>query len=181
MQDMLSHLFAYVCGQNPAHTWSPGGVWMPCCQRCTGLYVGACVAAALLLAARPTPSYRWRWVHGGFLLLMVPFGFHWLPQGPVLRSVTGVLFGFGLTAYLMITLPVPTQRGEAKGSARTYAAGLLATLTLVPWLGAYGSARAADTLSLLATGGALALCTLALANAALVLCWLIRRTLDRTA
>ena len=181
MQDLLYHLFAHVCGQNPAHTWAPGSVALPCCQRCVGLYVGACAAALLHLMARPSATYRGRWVHGAFLLLMLPFGFHWLPQGPILRTVTGVLFGFGLTAFLRLALPFTSERGNTARANRIYAAGLSATLVLVPWLGAYGNAMTASVLSLLATGGALVLFALVLANAALGLRWLTRRTLNRTA
>ena len=181
MMDLFYHLFAHLCGQNPAHTWSPGGVSLPCCQRCAGLYVGACVAALLHLTARPAATYGWRWLHGGFLLLMLPFGFHWLPQGPILRTVTGVLFGFGLTALLRITLPAPSERGNTARANRIYAAGLGATLVLVPWLGAYGSASTASALSLLAVGGALALAAQVLANAVLAIRWLTRLALNRTA
>ena len=181
MQDLLYHLFAPVCGQNPAHTWAPGSVSLPCCQRCLGLYVGACMAALLHLTARPAATYRWRWLHGGFLLLMLPFGCHWLPHGPLLRTVTGILFGFGLTAFLRLTLPPPSSRGHPARANRIYAAGLGATIMLVPWLGAYGNASTASVLSLLAAGGALALAALVLANAALALRWLTRLLFNRAA
>ena len=100
MNDWLAHAFALVCGQNPEHLWAPGGLSLPCCQRCTGLYAGAAGALLLHWLCKPQPTAGWKWMHGMFLLQMVPFGFHWLPQGPVLRTVTGVLFAFGLVAYL---------------------------------------------------------------------------------
>jgi len=108
MPDLLQHLFGWICGQNPDHTWSPGGELLPFCQRCTGLYVGACAAAVWHLLLRPAPTNHWLWLNGGFLLFMIPFGFHWLPQGPVLRAITGVLFGFGLVAFL--SLPIGRAR-----------------------------------------------------------------------
>lgn len=105
MFDNLIHLFSFLCGQNPEHTWAPGGIPLPCCQRCLGLYAGAAIAAWLHFWLRPELSGRFLKVHGVFLLLMVPFGYHWLPQVPTLRSFTGVLFGFGVVAFLRLNLP----------------------------------------------------------------------------
>ncbi len=185
MLEFLNHLFGCICGQNPDHTWSPGGVLLPFCQRCMGLYVGAFVAAALHLALRPVPTNRWLWLNGGFLLFMVPFGFHWLPQGAVLRTITGVLFGFGLVAFLSLTLRsrrreeadfLSSQKIRLVTSAATISFWftLPATLALVPWLGANGNAFAADSLKLSAALGAFMLSALALANVALAMRGLIR-------
>lgn len=112
MLGILNHLFAAVCGQNPDHTWAPGGVLLPCCQRCLGLYVGGAIAAWLHFGLRPVLSGRFLKIHGAFLLLMAPFGFHWLPQGPVLRTVSGVLFGFGLVAFLLLPMTDRFSRRE---------------------------------------------------------------------
>ena len=105
MGELLRHIFGWVCGQDPAHTWSPGGELLPLCQRCTGVYVGAFVAALLHFASRPTPTPRWLWLNGAFLLLMVPLGFHWVPQSAEVRCASGILFGSGLVAFLWLTLP----------------------------------------------------------------------------
>ena len=184
MADLLQQLFGWICGQNPSHTWAPGGELLPFCQRCTGLYAGAGVAALWHLLLRPAPTNRWLWLNGGFLLFMVPFGFHWLPQGPVLRAITGVLFGFGLVAFLRLTIrsgtgvPPIQLRGDRPDPCPTTRRGywltLPALLALVPWLGAQGNALAANTLTLLAALGALALFSLVLANAVLLTPGLIR-------
>jgi uncharacterized membrane protein len=110
MLEIFAHWFAAVCGQDPGHTWAPGGILLPCCQRCTGLYVGAGVAALLHLLLRPRLSGRFLEIHGAFLLAMVPFGFHWVGQGPVLRTLTGVLFGSGVVTFLW--LPLSQMMGE---------------------------------------------------------------------
>ncbi len=102
MPELFNHFFAYLCGQNLDHTWAPGGSLLPCCERCTGLYVGACVAAILHLWLRPKLTGRCLEIHGLFLLLMVPFGFHWLPQGALIRTTTGALFGFGIVTFLCL-------------------------------------------------------------------------------
>jgi len=100
VNDWLTHAFSLICGQHPEHLWAPGDLPLSCCQRCTGLYAGAALAFALHLLFRPPPTTRSRWMHGMFLLQIAPFGFHWVPQGPVLRTVTGALFAFGVVAFL---------------------------------------------------------------------------------
>jgi uncharacterized membrane protein len=176
MLDFLHQLFSWVCGQNLAHTWSPGGELLPCCQRCTGVYVGAFVAALLHLARPPQPTSFWRWLNGAFLLFMVPSGYHWIPQNPELRAVSGILFGFGLVAFLWLPLPgqftifdfrfstTKHERSVNRKSQIVNAAALLAALIFTPLLGASESSLAATTLSLLTAGGALALALLLATN-----------------
>ena len=187
MFDMLGDLFAVVCGQNPDHTWSPGGVLLPCCQRCTGLYAGACVAALLHLWLKPKFSNRFLLVHGAFLLLMAPFGFHWLPQGPVLRTMTGVLFGFGVVTFLWLQPAArwarwtgwcgtafangglePGLKGRAGGSSTlavlSYGVAVTATLALLPVLAGCGGRGAACALAVLVFGGLAVLAVLVVAN-----------------
>jgi uncharacterized membrane protein len=117
MLEFLDHLFAAVCGQNPEHTWAPGGVPLPFCQRCTGLYVGAAIAWLLHCWLRPRPTTRFLQIHGAFLLYMAPCGFHWLPQGPVLRTLSGVLFGFAVVAFLWLPMGDAMERW-ARGNWR---------------------------------------------------------------
>jgi uncharacterized membrane protein len=186
MQEFLRHICGWVCGQNPAHTWMPGGEWLPLCQRCTGLYVGALVAGLLQVAWRPAPTLGWRWLNGLFLLFMLPSGLYWIPQNPELRCGSGILFGFGLVAFLSLTLPagfaiydirftrrleIPARRVNRK-SQIVNVAGLLATLVLVPVLAENGNTVAAGMLTAACIGGALVLAALLLANAFLLLRWL---------
>ncbi|MGA2862856.1 MAG: DUF2085 domain-containing protein [Verrucomicrobiota bacterium] len=194
MLEFLGHWFGLLCGQDPDHTWAPGGLLLPCCQRCLGLYVGAGIAACLHWRLRPSLSGRFLETHGLFLLLMAPLGFHWLPQGPVPRTVSGVLFGFGVATFLWLpvsawaasTIFAP-RRGTRHRAELTqaqsqcahprafpapscrYAIALAATLVLTPLLAALGGTPAAYALSGLALGGAAALALLTLANTALFL------------
>src|SRR5512133_566570 len=159
--DTLANIFSALCGQEPGHTWAPGGLLLPCCQRCAGLYAGALAAGVLHLFFRPRLSGRFLEVHGLFLLLMVPFGYHWLPQGPALRAITGVLFGFGIVTMLRLPLESPGWVGRGEGIARSpmrwaagwYFAGVAASLMLVPWLGSSGSELAAWLLTGATAGG----------------------------
>src|SRR5512136_137064 len=129
MVGALSHLFSAVCGQDPGHTFAPGGLLLPCCQRCIGLYAGAALSALLHLRLRPKLTGRFLELHGGFLLLMLPFGYHWIPQGPFLRAATGVLFGCALVTFLRLPLsqiiPRSPENGPHRG-ARASHAGYLA-------------------------------------------------------
>ena len=174
MTELLRHAFSWVCGQNPAHTWSPGGVLLPLCQRCTGVYVGACIAALLHLAWCPVPTPRWLWLNGAFLLFIIPSGFYWIPQNAELRCTSGILFGFGLVAFLWLTLQRKNETESTKNSRpqlAAFAASLFAALVLTPMLGEYGNAAAAGILMVACVVGALALAALLLANLFFFLRW----------
>ena len=167
MLESVNHLFAAVCGQSPSHTWAPGGLLLPCCQRCTGLYAGACLATLLQLWLKPRFTNRSLWIHGLCVLQMVPFGYHWLPQGPVLRTLTGVLFAFGIVQFLWL-LPVARGWVPQEPARTSYLPALLASAALIPALGNSPSPLAAPLLTALAVAGLLALALLALANLGLI-------------
>lgn len=176
MLQILNDVFGLICHQNPDHTWSPGGLLLPACQRCTGLYIGAFVAALWHIAFRPAPTNRWLWLHGGFLLAMVPFGFHLVPQGPFVRTDSGVLFGFGLVAFLWLTLEPAGHlpRSALRTAGWCFAASLVATVVLIPWFGASGDVTAAVSLSFLIGAGAFALTALVTWNLLLAAMAIIR-------
>lgn len=100
--EILTDLFSHVCGQPIDRTWLPGGLALPVCQRCTGLYVGAALAAGLLLWLRPRMGPRFLQAHGACLLGMAPFGFHWIAHGPEIRTITGLLFGAAVVVFLAL-------------------------------------------------------------------------------
>jgi uncharacterized membrane protein len=174
VDEWLTALFGLVCGQLPAHTSLPGGIPLPFCQRCTGLYTGAAVAAALHVALRIRASERFLQVHGGFLLLMVPLGFHWLPQNALVRMTSGVVFGAGVVAYLWLTAAprLLALRPLSRVGSWIYATGIAVALAVVPAAAFYGGAAAWDTLVLLALAGAAALALLVSLNLTLAAAWL---------
>jgi uncharacterized membrane protein len=177
----LQTVFSGVCGQNPNHMWMPGGWVLPCCQRCVGLYAGAALAVALQIWVRPRPTGRFLKCHGLFLVQMVPFGFHWVSQGAVLRTVTGYLFGFGLIAFLGLQArqifgwSCSSGAGPLRRYYFTLGLGLMTVLALALWGGQWGALVLIAWVMI----GALALVVLAGANLALGLTTL-GRSLPRT-
>jgi uncharacterized membrane protein len=164
--DTLSAMFAVVCGREPTHMWAPGGTLLPFCQRCTGLYAGAAVALLLHLWLRIRASDRFLQAHGGFLLLMIPFGYHWLPQDAWIRGLSGVLCGAGLVSFLWL-LPGPrfvATQWMNRRRALVYAAGLTVALAGIPASALWGGQFAWFTLVALATSGLAGLAVLAAAS-----------------
>lgn len=162
MIDFLQQAFGLICGQNPAHTWAPGGLPLPFCERCTGLYVGAAAAIVLHLLLRPKPTARFLEVHGVFLLLMVPLGFHWVPQGPILRTLSGILFAFAIVSFLRLRQgPHPGTPFSVRAGHRDYFLSLAAVLILLPVVVRLGGTMAGAVLTLLGVCGAVGLAILA--------------------
>jgi uncharacterized membrane protein len=114
-------LFSLVCGRE--HVWTLAGEPLPFCQRCTGLYVGGALAVLLLLLLRPRPTPNVLWVHGLLLLLMVPFGFNWIEQGPTVRMLTGQLFALGLVYFLGLAVEEGDAPDRAERGGATLAQG----------------------------------------------------------
>lgn len=178
----LADLFSTVCGQAAAHTWCPGGELLPCCQRCTGLYTGAFAAALLHWMCKPRLTGRFLEIHGLFLLVMIPFGYHWLPQGAALRAGTGVLFGFGLVTFLhlpLLTAPSFKLWREPADAARPcreliYFAGVTAMVVLLPLAGGYGGHALFWALNMASAGGLLLLLLLTVACATVAAATLAR-------
>ena len=139
---------------------------LPCCQRCTGLYAGAAVATLLLLWLRPRLSKRFLAAHGACLLSMLPFGLYWIPQGPMLRATSGVLFGFGVAVFLW--LPLAARRDWAshprRFAAGAHACALLSTIALIPLLASWGGIGTAYVLAGWVCVGAASLLALVLAT-----------------
>jgi hypothetical protein len=140
---------------------------LPCCQRCTGLYAGAAVALVLHLGLRIRPTARFLQVHGGFLLLMIPFGYHWVPQNALVRGVSGVLCGTGVVSFLWL-LPGPRiclTRLINRRRLIVYTAGIAVALAAIPASATWDGQLAWYALVSLATCGLAGLAMLAAANA----------------
>lgn len=114
----LRFLFSFVCGQQ--HCWVLGGQALPLCQRCTGLYVGVFCALILVFVFRPRPSAWLYSLHGLFMLIMFPFGFHLVAHGGVMRTFTGALFAFGIVYYLVLNPFTLLHAWSAAGPCRVF-------------------------------------------------------------
>ncbi len=160
----LLNVFSIVCGQ--AHTWSIGGQLLPVCQRCTGLYVGGMYALAAIMLLRPRPSRWCLWLNGAFLLLMIPFGYHLVWQNSIIRTVTGQLFGAGLSYFLLLSpLELISQRKFAlTHSEWPYFAAVLGGIPLLLTLIKFGGKETAWMVSWSAFAGLVLYAMLWLAN-----------------
>jgi hypothetical protein len=166
--DGIRELFSYVCGQ--VNVWAVGGELLPFCQRCTGLYVGGVYAMALMLVFRPPPSLRWILVHLMLLLQMVPFGYHLVPQGPALRTVTGQLFAFALAFFLCLTPMARLNITPPSGRERSlrYALAAVCATPLLLLAIHWGNATAARVLAALGALGLAGYALLAITNLVLL-------------
>ncbi len=177
MAGLLEQLFAFVCSQAADHTWAPGGILLPFCQRCTGLYVGAGATLLLQLTFKIKPRPWLLWLYGIFLLQMVPLGFHWVEQGPLIRTFSGQLFGFGLVGYLSLLpgtrLVIPERNGSRDGWNPLALLGL--SLPVLPAVAIWGGQASWVFLSALGTFGLLSLGFLVLIDAGLILAPLMAR------
>lgn len=178
--DTLRILFSHICGQQ--HLWTLGGITLPFCQRCTGLYVGAFLAFAIITIQRPPASALLYWTHGSFMLLMFPFGFHLIPHGPLVRTLTGTLFAFGLVYFLLlnpVTAWLHRDRNWSPVLLRHFLSiGLAAGAILIAV--SYGAATLGRMLTALGLAGFVCLALLTVANL-VVLPSIIRSLLHRPA
>jgi uncharacterized membrane protein len=164
MNDFLERAFSFLCGQDPAHTWAPSGAPLPFCERCTGLYVGAAIAMLLLILCKPVLDARFRWLHAALLVLMAPFGFHLVPQGPVLRTMSGYWFAFGIVGLLRLgARRHPVSTPGPGGSTRHLLLGLC-SLVLLPVFAIWGGALASTILPWAGLAGLLVYAVLVAAN-----------------
>ena len=92
---------------------------------------------------------------------MVPFGFHWVPQGPALRAITGVLFGAGIASFLLLSTNF-IRRGEQRPTLY-FVCVALAALAL-PIVAEFGGALGAWLIVATVTAGVLAMAGLVLLN-----------------
>lgn len=175
----LEQLFSHVCGQ--VNSWAPGGKILPFCQRCTGLYVGGPFALMLYGLFRPRPTSRVLWIHGLLLLLMVPFGYHFVPQNGTVRTLTGQLFAFGLVYYLALNpaAQLSIWTGRYSENFRAYAISALAVISAVQLAVRLGATGISVALAWIGFAGLLLYAALAIANLLLLplATWrLLRRT-----
>jgi hypothetical protein len=143
------------------------------------LYVGAAAALLVCLTFRPRPTKAVLWAHGLMLLLMVPFGYHLLPQNGEIRTLLGQLFAVGLVGYLAL-LPASLAGWRYRGNRWTwgYGLGVLASLAALQWAVHARFVLAGEVLAWLGLTGLAVLVLLGIANLVLIP-WVLWRAVRR--
>jgi hypothetical protein len=97
-------------------------------------------------------------VHSLFLLQLGLAGLPWVAQGPVVRTVSGLLYGFGVVAFLWSPItPRSRPMPSGAGTRWRYATWLGASLALVLLAVAWDQRLSAIALSWIVLAGAIAL------------------------
>ena len=93
--EWVTGIFSHVCGQG--RCFLVGGAALPVCQRCLGLYVGALLTAAWIVAGgvrgRGLPSWSVFAVDTAALAAAMLGGLHVVEGGPVWRMTCGLWTG----------------------------------------------------------------------------------------
>lgn len=170
MTEFVQHAFGFVCGQPLGRTWSLEGEWLPFCQRCTGLYIGAVIALALQLFLRIRLGPRLLGVYGLLLVQLAPFGLHLLPETEILRTLSGMAFSFGLVGFLWLLPQERLNLGSFPNASTLWRYAILALLSLLGLILAVrsGGAMTAFVLSLLGLLGLFVVLLLILLNLGLL-------------
>jgi hypothetical protein len=132
--------------------------------------VGALWTAAAWLLWRPPPTARTLWLHGAAMLVMIPFGYHLVPQNGDVRTLTGALFAVGLVYFLALAPAgrlLPPREASA-ASAAAYAAASLAVGPLLLLAVRSPSEVVGAAIAWVGAAGFLVVAALALANVALL-------------
>jgi len=101
----------FICHQRPERSFFFHGHQLPVCGRCTGLYIGAAVAAPVALAlAAALPASRARWM---LAIAAIPTAVTWLlefgagvPFSNTARFVAALPLGFA-AAWLVLSTIAP--------------------------------------------------------------------------
>lgn len=113
--DSVFHLYRFMCGQTPSHSFFLGGYQMCLCSRCMAIYSSmliAGVAFGILRNARSLRPARWYW----WVLGMVPMAldggtqlFGWHESNLALRLLTGAVFGLSTAWFLFPQIEESTR------------------------------------------------------------------------
>ncbi len=158
----MHQVFSLVCGQ--VNVWTVGGRTLPFCERCTGLYVGGLYALLLVIVFRPAPGVKLLAVHFLLLLQMIPFGFHLIPHGAIVRTITGEVFALGLVYCLSASLLSAFPSARKEGNLSAYALAALMGMPLLLLAIRFGGSTTATILAFLGLAGLAVYIILAIAN-----------------
>jgi uncharacterized membrane protein len=103
MASLLDRWFAFQCERDPARTLHLGGVMLPVCVRCLGIYLGLGLGALVLWPRLKVWPLR-LWVGAASLLMLADVGSEYLGLRPAwapLRLVTGLLLAYPVGSSLV--------------------------------------------------------------------------------
>ena len=116
LDELARELFGFLCHQDPARTWEPGGVGLAMCARCVGVYAGFALAVPMLGLARRVGGKAGLWLHGILVVQVAVFGFHLVSHGPMVRTLSGQMFAVGVLYFLCRAVRRAESRpGETTG------------------------------------------------------------------
>jgi uncharacterized membrane protein len=114
----LAHWFgSAVCDQLVAHSYTFGGVVLPLCARCTGMYLGALVTLGFhawrhpravglprpwMLLALVLFFFAWAGDGVNSFLSVIPAAPHLYPPANILRLITGTLMGISVGSFTFV-------------------------------------------------------------------------------
>ena len=148
LDELATQVLSFLCHQDPSRAFQPGGEPLPLCARCVGVYVGFVFVFPLMIMAGRLPRKLAVYLHGAFVLQVIVFGFHLIPQGITMRTISGQLFALGVVYFLFRAICYSKfPAGKAKGFSRetgrwllryllvtAQAMVLLQLLLRLPWL-----------------------------------------------
>ncbi len=115
----LDAAFLTLCHRIPERTLTLGGVAMPVCSRCAGIFLG--VALGALLARPRLSAERWRqaiFAAAGLMLLEVALqdlGLH--PAWHVTRLLSGLMFGYAAAVACVTALEREAREASASSAS----------------------------------------------------------------
>ena len=166
LDELARQIFSFLCHQDPSRTFKPGGLPLALCARCVGVYVGFVLALPMLIIVTRLPRKLAMYLHGAFVLQVIPFGFHLIPHGLTVRTISGQLFAVGVTYFLFRAIWYGKLRVDKSKSSSPYTGRwlmryvlgtaqmvvLLQLLLRLPW------AWAATLINVLALAGLVIFC-----------------------
>ncbi|NIA06693.1 MAG: DUF2085 domain-containing protein [Actinobacteria bacterium] len=112
LDELASQVFSFLCHQDPSRTFQPGGEPLAVCARCVGVYVGFLLALPIMIVAVRLPRKLSMYLHGALVLQVIPFGFHLIPHGRTLRTISGQLFALGVVYFLSTAIRHSKHRSD---------------------------------------------------------------------
>ncbi|MDP6117219.1 MAG: DUF2085 domain-containing protein [Planctomycetota bacterium] len=131
LDELATQVFSFLCHQDPSRTFQPSGEPLAMCARCVGVYVDFLLALPIMVVAARLGRKLAMYLHGAFVLQVIPFGFHLIPHGYTLRTISGQLFALGVVYFLFRAIRYSKLHADKAENAQMYAGRWLMRYLLV--------------------------------------------------